>query len=617
MAHLLNWASAHNHRGHIRRLEGWQPDNQFAVRFVQWAGERGFTQTITSPNAGDFTFATGLTMQQNIPELRSPADHKTPWLAMWGEQVVEPANQAVSPYLKATNLGLAVIVEPGTNASANRDDKNYLLTFQLKDQSASGYTLAAWDKEASNNPVPVDREADRSRYVNFIASDQAVTSKDEFLTALRDQVSRIENPPTVRLLSTRPQAQSAPPDTLRLSGTRTYLQAIQLLNEEINRTAEKWAPISSASNPSIFAANSGDGFFTEADEQTGEWHPQRGFFWTGGFRTGELWKMFAFTHEDKYRKWAELWTSRLVGHEVEQNHDTGFLYFYSAVPGYELTRDVKLRESAIRAANHLQEMCNPVAQLIPAWSADGDDTIIDCMMSLQILWWASNETGDPKWREIALKHAQRTADCFVRDDGSAVQSVHYNPGDNRQHFHLRGGGDSDLVPRNHAAPGERVFSHTHQGYAWNITWSRGEEWGLYGFAVAYGETYHSRLLATAEKIAEYVSAELPEDGVPWYDFYDEGVLHRNRDSSAAAIISGGLLSLSALEPDSQKAARYRREAERIVHSLIDHYLTPTFAGDTTPAGILRHGCSTHPDDAGLIYGQYFLLEDLIELAPRK
>jgi unsaturated chondroitin disaccharide hydrolase len=276
-----------------------------------------------------------------------------------------------------------------------------------------------------------------------------------------------------------------------------------------------------------------------------------------------------------------------------------------------------LRDSAIRGADRLKQLFNPKVHLIPAWSADGDDTIIDCIMNLQLLWWASQETGDPKWRDIALQHAQRTADWFVRDDGSTVHSVHYNPGDNRQHFQLHGGADGDLSLPDHAAPGERVFSHTHQGFAWNTTWSRGEAWGLYGFAVTYGQTHDPRFLTTAEKLADYVMAEVPEDGVPWYDFYDEGILYRNRDTSAGAIIAGGLLTLSRLEQDSEKATRYRREAGRIVDSLINRYLTPSFAGDATPPGILRHGSSTHPDDAALIYGQYYLLEDLIELTSRK
>ena len=555
-------------------------------RIEMWAGERGFTQTITSADAGDFVFATGLTRQQNIPELRSAPTDNGPWVAMWGQQVVEPANQAASPILKGTNLGLAVIMAPGTAASANQDSKDYLLTFPLKNQAASWYTMAAWDQEGSNNPVPVGAGSEPRSYVNFLANSQAITTQSGFLAAVRQQALRMQHPALVQFLSSAPQTQSAPPDTLRPLGRRSYQQAIDLLRSEVDRTAKKWAPVVTAAVPASLNAHTGAGFFTDADDKTGGWKQQKGFFWTGSFWTGELWKLYERTRDEKYRRWAELWTSRLTGKEAEQNHDTGFLYFYSAVAGHKLTRDGTLHESAMRAVQHLASLYNPTTQLIPAWGANGDDSIIDTMMNLQLLWWASDESGDRKWRDIGLKHALRTAKWFVRSDGSTVQSVHYNPGDNRQEFHLHGGGDETLVLPNHAKPGERVFSHTHQGYAWNTTWSRGEAWALYGFATAYQETHDQRMLATARKIADYILSELPEDGVPWYDFYDEGVLYRNRDSSAAAITAGGLFRLSEVTPDKAQAATYLKASRHITQSLIDRYLTPSFAGDTTPPGLL-------------------------------
>jgi unsaturated chondroitin disaccharide hydrolase len=101
--------------------------------------------------------------------------------------------------------------------------------------------------------------------------------------------------------------------------------------------------------------------------------------------------------------------------------------------------------------------------------------------------------------------------------------------------------------------------------------------------------------------------------VTWYDFHDEGVHFRNRDTSAAALIAGGLLTLSETTTDAAARTRYLGASERIVQSLIDRYLTPVAAGDATPPGVLRHGSSTRPNDGMLTYGDYYLFETLLRL----
>jgi unsaturated chondroitin disaccharide hydrolase len=326
-----------------------------------------------------------------------------------------------------------------------------------------------------------------------------------------------------------------------------------------------------------------------------------------------LWQLYDRTKDKRYKKWAELWHSRIIDKEAGIHHYTGFMYFYTSALAYRITKDPKYRASALRAAERLKQLYNPTTELVASWEINGDDTIVDTMMNLQIWWWAKKDTGDPQWREMGLKHALRSAELFVRRDGSVIQSVHYNPGDNRQEFTPTRG---NLRVPNDSKPGRPVYYHTHQGFAADTAWARGTAWGLYGFTVAYAETKDPRLLSTAERVAGFVLDRLPEDGVPWYDFFDEGVHFRIRDTSAAALIAGALLQLSERVADGGRATLYRREGERIVQSVIDRYLTPVVARDTTPAGVLRHGSSTRPNDGMTIYGDYYLLETLLWLDAR-
>lgn len=596
--------------------EGWNLGARkitLQSRITQWAGDHGFTHTITSKNAANIKVATGLPIKPKAAAIKSSSNDGAVWLATYGEQAVLPGATATEE-TPGQQLGLGIATAASGTTFAN-DKANHLLIVPLKNGSASWYTTAAWDQEETNNRVNFGQAGDNRERDSKVLPQTAMKAREDFLSALKQEAARLQSPATVTILSRTAAPQSAPTDTLSPAASRTYKQAIELLRAEIDRTATKWEPI--AATTTDFGKDKGAGFFVDGDNRTGEWERRNGFFWTGSFWTGELWKMYEYTKDPKYRRWAELWTSKLAGKESEQNHDVGFLYYYSTVAGYHQTGNVEYRNSGMRAAERAEKLYNPQTQMIAAWNVGGDDSIIDTMMNLQVLWWAARES-DAKWRDMGLKHALRSAEWLIRPDGSAIQSVHYNPGDNRQLLHLHGSGaDAPLKFPNSTAAGEVLFTHTHQGFAADTAWSRGTAWALYGFATAAAETKDQRLLTTAEKIASFVLENLPDDRVPWYDYHDEGVRFRNRDTSAAALNAGGLLRLASITTDPQRAAMYRQESERITQSLIDRYLTPVAKDDTTPPGVLRHGSGTRPKDGMLIYGQYYLLETLIALEQSK
>jgi unsaturated chondroitin disaccharide hydrolase len=604
--------------------KGWKVGGHevnLTSRMTQWAGKHGFEHRITAEGADGLTLVTGVVRHPGLQEKVFQPTASEPVLtrAWWGPQVEEEGPPATAIHnLPNQNLGLAIIASGLDSKVAEDDAVNLLIKPQFLNGSASWYVMGIWDQEGTDAvDVAADSAAERNRYGTIVRPATTPKTFESFLERVRESSRRLTQPARVSLLSSSASPQSAPPDTLPPARKRTYAEAIDLLKQSAERTATKWDPIVSRTPPEEASRDKGLGFFTEGDNQTGEWKEQKGFFWTGSFWVGELWLLYEKTRDERFRHWAELWNARLLGKEMTENHDTGFLNYYSSVLGYQQTKDPKYRESGLRAAARLKQLYNPATELVAAWGENGDDTIIDTMMNLQIWWWASREANDPQWRALGLKHALKSADWLIRDDGSVIQSVHYNPGDNRQEFFSSQGANSNLKLPNTARPGEKVFTHTHQGFAADTTWSRGAAWALYGFSIGAAETKDPRMLATAEKIASYVLARLPEDGVAWYDFVDEGVHFRNRDTSAAAIMAGGLLRLSRLTPDQKQAATYRREGERIVQSLIDRYLTPVGAVDKTPPGVLRHGSSTRPSDVTLVYGNYYLLEDLLWLEDHK
>src|SRR5437588_5805916 len=373
--------------------KGWKVGGRevnLTSRMTQWAGERGFEHRVTAEGADGLTLVTGLVREEGLQDkvFAPTADEPVLWRATWGHQVEETGPPATATkMLQDENLGLAIIAPGGTGAAVADDALNFLVRPAFENGKARWYVLAAWDQEGSENMLVGGVGAsEKYRNGSLVLPPDAFKTFDAFLGLVRDTARRLTRPARVTLLSQSASPQSAPPDTLRPARSKTFAEALKLIQQAAERTAAKWEPVVSKSPPAEASKDKGLGFFTEGDNRSGEWKEQKGFFWTGNFWVGELWLLYSKTKDERFRRWAETWNARLLGKESVENHDTGFLNYYSSVFAYRQTKDTKYREGALRAAARLKQLYNPMTGLVASWGVGGDDTIIDTMMNLQI-WW--------------------------------------------------------------------------------------------------------------------------------------------------------------------------------------------------------------------------------------
>ncbi len=330
------------------------------------------------------------------------------------------------------------------------------------------------------------------------------------------------------------------------------------------------------------------------------YQPVANTLWTSAFWTGMLWQAWEQSGDAVFRVAAEShlpdYRARLDGRISTQTHDLGFLYTLSCVTAWRLTGNRDARATALKAADLLMCRFFEKAGIIQAWGDLSNPVmqgriIIDCAMNLPLLYWASEETGNPYYREAAEKHIRQANASLIRPDWSTFHTYYF---DTETGLPLRG--------------------VTHQGYSDTSCWSRGQAWCIYGNAISFRYLRDPALLEAARGSAHYFLKHLPEDLVPYWDLvFVNG--DEERDSSAAAIAACGLLELASLLPlvDPDKKV-FESAALKMMESLSRTYLAHSLPDSN---GILVHGVYGKPQGNGVdecvAWGDYYFVEALRRL----
>ncbi len=322
--------------------------------------------------------------------------------------------------------------------------------------------------------------------------------------------------------------------------------------------------------------------------------------WTSGFFPGELWMMYEFTNDPYWRRQAVSHTWVIEEAKMHGGtHDLGFMIGDSFGKAWEITGEQSYFDVVHQAAKTLSTRFNSTVGAIRSWDHNSKvwkyPVIIDNMMNLEMLFKMSEATGNQKFREIAVNHADVTLKNHFRPDRSSFHVVDYDP-----------------------ESGNVRMKVTAQGYSDDSFWSRGQGWGLYGYTMCYRYTKDSRYLEHAKGIADWFLTlpNMPDDYVPYWDMKAPGTETGDnpdvpRDASAASLIASGLYEL-ACYVDSDRASKYRKIAGCILANLTEKYTIKPGEGE---GFILAHSTGHHPAgseiDVPLVYADYYYLEALM------
>jgi unsaturated chondroitin disaccharide hydrolase len=323
-------------------------------------------------------------------------------------------------------------------------------------------------------------------------------------------------------------------------------------------------------------------------------------WWTSGFYSGTLFYLYEFSHDTALLREAQ---NRLRLLEPQQfnkgTHDLGFMMYCSFGNGLRVLSTPAYKDILLNSARSLSTRFNPAVGCIKSWDSKPwhYPVIIDNLMNLELLFWATQTSGDSSFYHIAVTHANTTMRNHYRPDYSSFHVVDYD-----------------------STTGAIIAKKTAQGFADSSAWARGQAWGLYGYTMVYRATHDSRYLAQAEHIAHFLltNPKLPADKVPYWDYDAPGIPANGgpggplRDASAAAIMASALIELSHYVPPAEGRG-YLDVAEQIIVTLSSNVYKPVVGSNG--GFILRHSVGHLPAhsevDVPLTYADYYFVEAML------
>jgi len=371
------------------------------------------------------------------------------------------------------------------------------------------------------------------------------------------------------------------------------------VDEAVKKIHKKMDWVSDKNKDKIPYTTTASGTFDDKSDHSKTWEFTDGLdWWTNGFWGGLMWLLYQKTNEEKYAQYAQINEDKLrecIDNYYGIHHDIGFMYLLTAVANYRIMGNKEGRRTGLHTANLLAGRFNPAGNFIRAWNdLENEDkdrrgwAIIDCMMNLTHLYWAADESNDPRYCHIAMLHADTTLQHFIRPDGSVNHIVEFD-----------------------VETGEFVRTHPGQGYQVGSSWSRGQSWALYGMALSYLHTRKEAYLEAAKRVAHYCIACIREDGIVPVDFR-QPEQPQIEDSCAAAILASGLLELSNHVTEHEKSL-YTTAAIKILKALYDKR---TDWSDNCDAIVQNCSVSYHQTSGRhvtMVYADYFFVEAIYKL----